>query len=57
MIGKQVKWAVFGWLGIEWVKGIIVADTSRKDFYKVEGQTLFGQRHSDIKNISELTFC
>lgn len=57
MIGKQVTWAVMGWLGIEWVKGTIIADTPRTGFYRVEGHTLFGHKHSEIKNISELTFC
>ena len=57
MIGKQVKWIIFGWLGCEWVKGVIVDITSQEDCYVVEGQTLFGQKHSDVKNISELTFC
>ena len=56
MIGKQVKWIVLGWLGIEWVKGVIVEDTPQEGFYKVEGQTLFGQKHSEVKNISELIF-
>ena len=53
MIGKQVKWIIFGWLGCEWVKGVIVDITSQEDCYVVEGQTLFGQKHSDVKNISE----
>lgn len=57
MIGKQVTWTVMGWLGIEWVKGIIIADTPQEGFYQVEGHTLFGHKHTAVKNINELTFC
>lgn len=57
MIGRQVTWAVMGWLGIEWVTGTIIEETSKAGFYRVEGNTLFGQKHSDIKYISELIFC
>lgn len=57
VIGKQVVWTVFGWLGPEAAKGIVVKETDKKGVYQVEGQTLFGQRCAAVKNVNELTFC
>lgn len=56
IIGRKVKWIVFGLLGIETVLGKIVDYTEMDGYYRVEGYTLFGMRHKEIKNITELEF-
>lgn len=56
IIGRKVKWIVFGLLGIETVLGEIVDTTEMDGYYRVEGYTLFGMHHKEIKNISELEF-
>ena len=56
IIGRKVRWAVFGWLGLETVLGKVIDTADKEGFYRVEGYTLFGVRHQDIKSISELEF-
>ena len=56
IIGRKVRWTVFGWLGLETVLGKVIDTADKEGFYRVEGYTLFGVRHQDIKSISELEF-